>query len=132
MAPRTLYLISYRRMARDRAHFAIWVPYVEGGKSGTLIHVVGAPMAGYQLEFKRCYNPDRTTRSKEVTIIGQIDSQYVHDWSGGSITDSTPRGNLEMVAAQIQPPRISENFMAPVNDVSSDEHFHEGCKLIYN
>ena len=32
--------------------------------------------------------------------------------------DSTPRGNLETIAAQVSPPRASQNFLAPVNDVS--------------
>jgi hypothetical protein len=32
--------------------------------------------------------------------------------------DSTPRGNIEIAASQVPTPGISQNFMAPVNDVS--------------
>ena len=54
---RNLYLIKYRQASTQRAHFAIFVPSAANAQVGTLIHVVGAPMAGYQLEFKRNYNP---------------------------------------------------------------------------
>ena len=116
MSTRVLYLISFRQSARQRAHFAIWVPYANG-KDGTLIHVVGAPMAGFQLEFKRGYDPSATAQRLESFQIGQINSHHVHDWTGERSNDSTPRGNLETVASQIPPPRKSENFMAPVNEV---------------
>jgi len=116
MSTRVLYLISFRQSARQRAHFTIWVPYANG-KDGTLIHVIGAPMAWYQLEFKRKYDPSATARKHESFQIGQISSHLVHDWTGERSNDSTPRGNLETVASQIPPPRKNENFMAPVNEV---------------
>jgi hypothetical protein len=33
--------------------------------------------------------------------------------------DANPRGDIEVVASQIPTPGISENFLAPVNDVSA-------------
>lgn len=33
--------------------------------------------------------------------------------------DHAPRDDLEIAASQIPAPRVSENFMAPVNDVSN-------------
>jgi hypothetical protein len=93
-------------------------PYEEGGSEGTVIHVIGAPMAGFSLEFKRKYNPTETSRAPSLVPIGSVLSQNVHAFQGVRGTDTTPRGNLELVAAQVQPPRASANFLAPVNDVS--------------
>ncbi|KAF2176979.1 hypothetical protein K469DRAFT_733103 [Zopfia rhizophila CBS 207.26] len=118
MSARTLYLLSYRSQDRERAHFAIFVPYATG-KDGTLIHVVGAPMAGYALQFKRQYNPEMSQTRYQIFPIGQINSQFIHDWAGERGSDGTPRGNLEQVAAQIPPPRVSENFLAPVNNTTN-------------
>lgn len=56
MDTRTVYLISYRQQPRERAHFALFIPYNDGTGNGIVIHVVGTPMSGYGLEFKRRYN----------------------------------------------------------------------------
>ncbi len=116
MSTRAVYLISYRQSPRQRAHFAIWVPYADS-KDGTVIHVVGAPMAGFQLEFKRGYDPSATARKLEKFEIGHIHAQHVHDWTGARSIDCTPKSDLEKVASRIEPPGISKNFMAPVNEV---------------
>ncbi|PVI07834.1 hypothetical protein DM02DRAFT_714171 [Periconia macrospinosa] len=118
MSTRVVYLLSFRQSARQRAHFGIWVPYANG-KDGTFINVVGAPMAGFQLEFKRGYDPSATAQKHESFQIGQIHSHHVHDWAGEKSIDSTPRSNLETVASEIPPPRKSENFMAPVNETTN-------------
>ena len=57
MAPRTIYLVSCRNAAHQRAHFSIFVPSAADPEVGTRIHAVGAPMAGYTLEFNRNYSP---------------------------------------------------------------------------
>lgn len=57
MATRTVSLISFRNAPSQRAHFAIFIPSATDPKRGTLIHAVGAPMAGYVLQFKRNYSP---------------------------------------------------------------------------
>ncbi|KAF2650382.1 hypothetical protein K491DRAFT_139372 [Lophiostoma macrostomum CBS 122681] len=119
MATRTLYLITYRRVLRERTHFAIWAPYKEEGGTGTLIQVLGAPMAGYGLEFKRAYSPAAADEPKEMIPLAKIDAQLLGHWTGTPSTDSTPRGNLESIAAQIPPPGISRNFLAPVNDTTN-------------
>ena len=59
----TLYLISYRNVSSQCAHFVIWVPSAAQPEKGTLIHVVGAPMGGYKLEFKRNYRYAATRQS---------------------------------------------------------------------
>jgi hypothetical protein len=118
MSTRTLYLVIYPGQHGQRAHFGIWVPYGEDDPEGTVIHVVGTPMAGFSLEFKRKYDPAETSRSPNLVPIGSVLAQHVHVFQGKIRKDTTPRGNLELVAAQVQPPRASANFLAPVNDVS--------------
>ncbi|KAI2793095.1 hypothetical protein POX_b03143 [Penicillium oxalicum] len=117
MATRTIYLVSYRNTPSQRAHFAVFVPSAADPKRGTLIHAVGAPMAGYILEFKRNYSPDLTQRRHETFAIGQVHSSNIIDSTDTAITkDSTPRGNIEIAASQVPTPGVSQNFMAPVND----------------
>lgn len=121
MAPRTIYLAAFRPFPRSRAHFAIWVPSATKPDVGSLIHVVGAPMAGFQLEFRRTYNPALSKQKHGVWPIGQVDSSHIHEFpdTGPMVIDYNPKGNLEIAALQVRPPGISANFMAPVNDVSS-------------
>lgn len=120
MASRTIHLISFRNISSQRAHFAIFVPSAADPKRGTLIHAVGAPMAGYILEFKRNYSPALTQRRHETFPIGQVHSSNIVDSTDTAMTkDSTPRGNVEIAASQVPTPGISQNFMAPINDVSS-------------
>lgn len=119
MATRTIYLISSRNVPSQRAHFSIFVPSAADPNTGTLIHAVGAPMAGYILEFKRNYCPDATQQRHETFAIGQVQSSNVVDSTNTAASkDSTPRGNIEIAASQVPTPGINQNFMAPVNDVS--------------
>lgn len=116
---RTIYLILQRNASPQRAHFAIWVPSATEPEKGTLINVVGAPMVGYELQFERNHRPAVTTQNHEVVPIGQVHSDHIADsLNDDGRVDCDPKGNLEIAAAQVPPPRISENFMAPVNDVS--------------
>ncbi|KAF2873989.1 hypothetical protein BDV95DRAFT_604205 [Massariosphaeria phaeospora] len=119
MATRTIFLIIYPGQPNQRAHFGVWVPYKEDGVEGTVIHVVGAPMAGFSLEFKRRYRPTETHRLTQLVAIGSVDVQYLHDFEGDMGSDTTPRGGIELVAAQVQPPRASVNFLEPVNDTTN-------------
>ena len=74
-------------------------------------------MMGFHLEFERGYDPSANPQKKEIFEIEHIGSGRVHDWTGDKCIDSTPRSDLEVIASQIPPPRKSENFMAPVNEV---------------
>lgn len=123
MALRTIYLISSRDADAQRARFAIFVPSDAQPDRGTLIQAVGAPMTGYILEFKRNHSPaEESAESYTVIPIGRVDPANIVD----SVTeeksvDSIPQGNIEIAASQIPTPGISENFLAPVNDVRSQK-----------
>lgn len=120
MTLRTVHLIASRNAEAQRAHFAIFVPAEGAPEQGTLIEAVGAPMAGYMLEFKRNYSPSNDSiENYEIIPIGEIDSaNIVDDDSGVKSADVDPKGDIEVVASQIPTPGISENFLAPINDVS--------------
>jgi len=82
-------------------------------------------MAGYRLEFKRNYCPEASNQPHTVTNIGQVYASHIVDSTSGlQSIDDRPNGNIELVAAQVPPPRISENFLQPVNDVSSKFSVH--------
>lgn len=117
MATRTVYLISARNTSFQRAHFSTFVPSAANPDRGTKIHAVGAPMAGYVLEFKRNYNPSLDPHDQTFPI-GQVHSSDIVDSPDAAPSiDSTPRGKIELAATQIPTPGINQNFMAPVNDV---------------
>jgi hypothetical protein len=134
MARRDVYLAKSRPSSRMRAHFGILIPnektppealhlhtsHVEAPAFlGTIIHVVGAPMAGFCLEFKRNFDANRDQDLKEVIRIGSIDETHVADPPVTDFSrDEKPICALEVAATKIPPPKKSENFLAPVNDVS--------------
>lgn len=119
MAMRTVSLISFHNAPSQCAHFAIFILSATDPKRGTLIHAVSAPMAGYVLEFKQNYSPVLTQQHHKIFPIGQVHSANIIDCLGiAMMTDFTPRGNIEVTASQVPTPWISQNFMAPVNDVS--------------
>lgn len=129
MAHRPVWLAKRRSSRSQRAHFAIFVPNAADATKdpnvrsvpckGTSIHVVGAPMAGFQHEFKRnddC-GPDQDLET--LVQIGWVNSDHVFDPPTDAFsTDDTPMGRLDAEALRVPAPRRSENFMAPVNDVS--------------
>jgi hypothetical protein len=121
MSPRAIYLITSRNAEAQRAHFAIFVPAAEQADRGTLIQAIGAPMTGYILEFKRNHSPKEDSTEKYTMIeIGHVDSANIVDpTSGVKGSDGVPKGNIEIAASQVPTPGISDNFLAPVNDVCS-------------
>jgi hypothetical protein len=121
MSPRAVYLIASRNAEAQRAHFAIFVPAAEQTDRGTLIQAIGAPMTGYILEFKRNHSPKEDSTEKYTMIeIGHVDSANIVDpTSGVKVSDGVPKGNIEIAASQVPTPGISDNFLAPVNDVCS-------------
>ncbi|OJI90981.1 hypothetical protein ABZX51_004481 [Aspergillus tubingensis] len=122
MPPRAIYLVTSRNSPSQRSHFSIFVPSVAFSNIGTSIHVVGAPMMGYQLEFKRNHALSSNEEPYETVLLGYVDSQHITGSpieSSSMFVDHTPRDDLEIAASQIPAPRVSENFMAPVNDTTN-------------
>lgn len=118
VALRNIFLIVARNAPSQRAHFAIFIPSASDPERGTLINAVGAPMVGYKLEFERIYSPALRHQPYEMISIGRDDSSNVIDYTDPVTSiDSEPRDNIQRAAAEIPPPRISQNFIAPVNDV---------------
>ena len=125
-----LQLLFYRNSSRQRAHFAIFVPSGTDPDRGTVIQAVGAPMVGYRLEFERNYSPILTQRWHERYPIGEVSADnIVESTSAHDGSDDKPRDELEREAIQVTPPRISENFRAPVNDVSNTFFCSITCRL---
>ena len=130
MAARPLSLVTYRDIASQRAHFAIFAASSNDLTVGTRIHVVGALMAGYRLEFERNHRPFQSKQRFEMIPIGGTSPDNVVDADGFvESSDAIPRDDLERVAAQLAPPRISENFLAPVNEVCRPEQVFERPKM---
>ncbi|KAL3473550.1 hypothetical protein BJX99DRAFT_233375 [Aspergillus californicus] len=120
MPPRTIHILTSRFSPKQRAHFAIFVPSATDPQTGSVINVVGAPMTGFMHEFKRVFNPTLSNEPYEIYPIGQVDSSHIVDWPGVICrTDTTPAGDIEVVACQVPAPRISRNFLEPVNDTTN-------------
>lgn len=78
MATQTLYLLTSRTSSTQRSHFALWIPSTANPKKGTSIDVVGTPLTGYGLEFKRNYSLDgRTGQGCSIIPIGEVDEVNV-------------------------------------------------------
>jgi len=79
-------------------------------------------MIGFRLQFKRNFAPsEEATGTLTIVPIGSVDQENaVSDDAANDdkSEDDSPRSKPEIIACQLSPPRISENFMAPVNDVS--------------
>lgn len=116
-----IHLVAYRQSPAQRAHFAILIPSRLDPEVGTLIHAVGAPMHGYELEFQRNYSLASDLRTYTTVTLGSIEAQHIAEaTSQERISDNSPKSDIERAASQVPTPRVSQNFMAPVNDVSED------------
>ena len=103
MADKDIYLIKFRRISTQRAHFAIYILDGTFPGQGTLVHVVGAPMAGYLLEIKQNYSLQNTSQAYTSHHLGQV--------------SATSALSIQQLASTVRPPPISQNFLAPVDGV---------------
>lgn len=120
-----IYLAKYRLSPFQRAHFAIFIPNLEDASKhpndrstlckGTLINVVGAPMAGYIYEFKRDHC---CAESKDLEKLVQIGALQARAIAEDELNEQSTAEPFEKVALQLPAPGRNENFMAPVNNVS--------------
>lgn len=123
MSTRIIFLVSFRQIARERAHFAIFVPAGDSEERGTLIHVVGTPVSGFTLQFERNWKPEKTNRRFERVDLGAVLVTNLSDYADGSrFTDSRPQGQLETEAARVRPPGISQSILAPVDGVGFSQN----------
>lgn len=77
---------------------------------GTLINVVGAPVAGYKLEFERNHVPS-AIKHFELFPIGDVDTEHIVDSTDDKHSiDDVPRGRVESLAVQVKPPGVSRNY----------------------
>jgi hypothetical protein len=85
---------------------------------GTVIHVVGNPMAGFFHEFKRNYNTYASKSLGTVVLLGYIqESLHVDPSSSAFSTDVVALGSLDAAALQVPAPGQSD-VRAPVDGVS--------------
>ncbi|KAJ0415297.1 hypothetical protein BJY00DRAFT_317938 [Aspergillus carlsbadensis] len=121
MTPRPISLLLLRQSPSQRAHFAIFVPSLTNPDLGSLINVVGARMMGYKHVFERGYRLSLETQSYEVVPLGYIDSRHIVDSppDAARSTDDEPKGDIELAAAELPAPGVSENFIAPVNETTN-------------
>lgn len=104
-----VHLIQYRQVSWQRAHFAIYIHQSSSSTveadAGTLINVIGNPINGFVHEIRPDYNLAREELKHEVTYLTTIDVSNLD--------------TMIKIAQAIEPPRRSENFMAPVDGVKN-------------
>ncbi|KAI9835729.1 MAG: hypothetical protein M1819_001907 [Sarea resinae] len=121
MSTHTVYLVTCRNDAKQRAHFSIFIPQEADPERGSLIEVIGAPMVGYRLEFRRAYRLADTPQRYTLVPLGLVQAQHMQyppALEEGS-DETVPKNDMERAASAVPPPRISQNFMAPVNDTTN-------------
>lgn len=129
MASVPIYLAISRCASTQRAHFAVFIPNEADAEkdpndeqvecTGTLIHIVGTSMNGFSHELQHNLNHGLSQTSRTMVKLGTFE---VADVNGPPSEDFNPdniaRRTLESVALQLPPPRKSEDFRAPLDDVS--------------
>ncbi|PMD52752.1 uncharacterized protein K444DRAFT_572203 [Hyaloscypha bicolor E] len=102
-----------------RSHWALFIPYTTDSSVGKLIQVLGTPFTGYGLEFKRNYNLTLITEKLEKVFLGEVAEKWVQAdddeaGDGKTITDVTPRDEIERLAKRIEVPGISKEPLNPL------------------
>ena len=109
MQPGKIDLIQYRQISWQRAHFAIYVhnPASSAAQADTvtLINVVGNPINGFVHEIKPDYHLTSEPLKHETTYLTTIDLSHIDA--------------MIKVAQGIEPPKRSEDFLAPVDGVKN-------------
>jgi hypothetical protein len=112
-----------------RSHWALFIPYTTDSSVGKLIQVLGTPFTGYGLEFKRNYNISLITEKLEKLSLGEVAEKWVQAdddeaGDGKTITDVTPRDEIERLAKRIEVPGVSKEPLNPlVVCVIEGEHY---------
>ncbi|KAK4496960.1 hypothetical protein PRZ48_011409 [Zasmidium cellare] len=133
MPSHPLYLLKIRPTPRQRAHFAIFVPYQQHTSHdpnektqecrGTKIHVIGTPLA-MSLQFQSNFSCHKEKDLEAAVKLGDVDEGLVvdvlpeRDEVGKVVERTEPSGRLEREATSIRPPR-GGNVLAPVDDTKN-------------
>jgi hypothetical protein len=131
MPSRRFYLAKYRRSSNQRWHFSIFIPnanynHVDLSRNpnevqckGTIIHVVGEPVGGYSLQFKRNYECKDSQQLQEMVLLGQVDDSIVFNPTDTRfLTEVSTRARIDKEAAAVLPPSGHQDVRAPVDGVS--------------
>lgn len=134
---RTVYLIAFTYSSTQRRHFGLLIPKLENGEEsntdGTLIHAVGAPMTGFNLEFKRSYNHETSRTRHELYNLGTVPVSVINQLTEQphqrmQRLQPAPQTILEVLAFIVPlPQRAPVN--EPVNNVSIAESSTRWFKL---
>ena len=118
MASLPIYLAVLRPAPSQRVHFRILIlvevdaPKQSETRSdacrGIIIHVVGDSISGFSHQFKRNCN----TAINNPLLIWTPTYAY-------AVEEHTARRELNNLALRMDPPRVSANFLAPVDNISS-------------
>lgn len=79
-------------------------------------------MAGFAHQFKRDFHPAEAADLRKLVPLGRIKQALV--WTptyAYAVEEDNARGEIDRLALRIDPPRVSANFLAPVDDVSLDK-----------
>jgi hypothetical protein len=74
---RELFLVVYPEKKHDvPAHWSMFIPHVDGDVKGKVIHAIGTPFTGYELEIKE-YDISQTKKPHEKISLGSIDEGWL-------------------------------------------------------
>ena len=112
---RDVYLIIYKSRLYA-SHWAIFVPNATGHHDdgmkagpGKIINVEGDVNSGFELLFRRNFDPAECTRGKFLRFLGSIDESFVSDPTDSTVfiedeRENLPGDMLEQIAKSVLPP----------------------------
>lgn len=96
------------------AHWGLWIPSPSSQHLGKVIHVTGSAFAGFELQFKRNFDPESLGQAYSHVFLAKVDDEVIIDTAVGDGTffiDTTPVDNIERKAVAIPAPAKSLNSL---------------------
>jgi len=105
-AYRKVFIISYNAGGLFEDHWGLWIPSAANPDIGTIIHVKGDSLKGFELEFKRNYNRTITSAIYIPYEIADVDPKYIVDTKGDGkpFADTIAHDKIEQQALLIPAP----------------------------
>ncbi|KAE9369001.1 hypothetical protein N431DRAFT_513439 [Stipitochalara longipes BDJ] len=94
---RELFLVVYRQ--QGPAHWSMLIPHENGVVKGKIIHAVGNPFQGYEVQIKPDYDLSKTNKRHEEISFGFIDEEWLP--------------HLESLAHCVKAPGVSKKPLDP-------------------